>query len=984
MYLKKISARGFKSFADDINIEIKGGITGIVGPNGSGKSNVVDAIRWVLGEQSVKSLRGTDSMTDVIFSGSETRAASTRASVTLTFDNTDHELNSEFKEIAVQRVLYKTGENEYYINNSKVRLKDITDLFLDSGAGSKSFNIISQGTITDVVNSKPSERRVIFESAAGVLKYKKRKEDTLKKLDKTSDNLEKVNLLINELEQRVKPLERQSQVAKRYLELKGDLETNEISLIAKDLQELHKNYKDLKDKKEGLEDSLNKISLSNSSDITKVEKLKLEKLRIDEEYNLKEEELINLNKELSDLEAKKQLVIERKKYEVDDLKLQNNILNLKEEELKINKNINTLSEDISKLNNAIDEIVKEKKELDDDILNLTHRHYTLEATINTKNKLILEHKNKIDILQTSIEENASLPYPVKQILNNIRFEHVHQTIANLIEVKEEYTTAINVSLGANSNVIVVDDEHQAKECINYLKDNHLGRATFFPLNIIKERSVDKDTLKVVKEDQGFIAVASSLVKYDSLYDNIIKNQLGNIIVVDNIDSLNRIGKLINYKYRIVTLSGEVQYVGGALTGGSVKNSTNVLALKEELSALNKGMQNLNSEVKELAKEFSELNDIESKKSDKAKELQFEIINLKETLERKNITLSELKKEYNLKHNELVGTQNVKNNTLDKELDSILDEYYKKETNKDILEKDIKDIKNKQSKIIEDISEIENQNRLVNQEYNKIKDELKEIEITLGKFDVKIDNYLSILNEEYNMTYEHSLEVADLNIDVDETKILVSKLKKEIKGLGEVNISSIEEYETVSTRYNFLTKQRDDILMSIEELNNLIVSMDEIMVERFEKTFNMIEQEFKIIFKELFKGGKGELVLTDKDNILETGVEILAIPPGKKLNSIALLSGGEKSLTAIALLFAILKVKSTPFVVLDEVEAALDEPNVLAFAKYLKKEQDKTQFVVITHKKKTMEYIDTLYGITMQESGVSKLVSVKLEENKKLD
>ena len=979
MYLKKICAHGFKSFADNITIEIKDGITGIVGPNGSGKSNIVDAIKWVLGEQSIKTLRGGDNMTDVIFNGSETRSAAPRAEVSLVFDNSDHTLNSEFNEVEIKRVLYRNGENEYFINNAKVRLKDVTELFLDSGATSKSFNIISQGNITDVINSKPYERRTIIESAAGVLKYKKRKEETLRKLEKTNDNLEKVTLLINELDLQVKPLEEQSIIAKKYLELKRDLESNEISLIAKDLKELNKEYDESKLLVEDLNKKIESIDLSNSTDIASLEKLKLEKIKLDELFNNKNEEFINLNKDIADLETKKQLTQERKKYEVDDIKLSNNILNLKEEELTLNKNITTISKEIDSLNKVLDDKLKNKKILDDEILDLTHKHYTLEASINTKNKFLLEKNNKKDILTINLEENQALPYPVKQILNNPRIKNIDGTIASLLDVDSKYVTALNVSLGANANVLVCDDEKTAKSAINYLKDNNLGRATFFPINVIKERFIDDETYNVIKKENGFIDILDNLVNYDLKYKNIMKNQLGNIIVVDTIDSLNKIGKLINYKYKIVSLSGEVLYVGGSITGGSVKNSTNTLALKEELNSVTKELDELNIDVKKLAGEFNELVSEENNKNNNLNDIQKDIIELREKISQKEIVLSDLKKQAELKHQELLGTENVKNNTLDDELNNILEEYYKLDTDKELLSHSIKELKDKINKINDEITSIEDNNRQINSEYNKYQNELRETEVKLGKMDVKIDNYLLTLNEEYNMTYEKSLEVADLTIDVSHTKTLVSKLKKQIKELGEVNVASIEEYERVSTRYNFLTKQREDISSSIEELTNLIESMDKIMIERFEQSFKDIKVEFQNIYKELFKGGKGDLVLTDPSNILETGIEIVAIPPGKKLHTIQALSGGEKSLTAIALLFAVLKVKPTPFVILDEVEAALDEPNVLSYSKYLQKEKDKTQFIIITHKKKTMEYIDSLYGITMQESGVSKLVSVKLED-----
>ena len=979
MYLKKICAHGFKSFADNITIEIKDGITGIVGPNGSGKSNVVDAIKWVLGEQSVKTLRGGDNMTDVIFNGSETRSAAPRAEVSLVFDNADHALNSEFNEVEIKRVLYRSGDNEYYINNAKVRLKDVTELFLDSGATAKSFNIISQGNITDVINSKPYERRVIIESAAGVLKYKKRKEETLRKLEKTNDNLEKVTLLIDELELQVKPLEEQSIIAKRYLELKSNLESNEISLIAKDLKELNKEYEESKLLIDDLNKKIESINMSNSTDIAKLERLKLEKIKLDETFNNKSEELINLNKTIADLETKKQLTLERKKYEVDDIKLSNNILNLKEEELTLNKNITTLSKEIDNLNKELEKNLNIKKNLDDEVLDLTHKHYSLEATINNKNKLLLEKNNRKDILTINLEENQAVPYPVKQILNNPRFKNIHGTIASLLDVDSTYVTALNVSLGANANVLVCDSENDAKSAINYLKENNLGRATFFPINVIKERYIDDETYAKIKDEKGFIDILDNLVNYDIKYKNIMKNQLGNIIVVDSIDSLNKIGKLINYKYKIVSTSGEVLYVGGSITGGSIKNATNTLALKEELSSITKELDDLNIDVKKLANEFNELNNEESNKNTKLNDIQKNIIELREKLSQKEIVLSDLKKQSELKHQELVGTENVKNNTVDDELNNILEEYYKLNTDRELLESSIKELKEKIASINDEITTIEGNNRQINSEYNKAQNDLRETEVKLGKMDVRIDNYLLTLNEEYNMTYEHALEVADLTIDISHTKTLVSKLKKQIRELGEVNVSSIDEYERVSTRYNFLIKQKEDITLSIEELNNLIESMDKIMIERFEKSFKDIKQEFQNIYKELFKGGKGDLVLTDPDDILETGIEIVAIPPGKKLHTIQALSGGEKSLTAIALLFAVLKVKPTPFVILDEVEAALDEPNVLSYSKYLKKEQDKTQFIIITHKKKTMEYIDTLYGITMQESGVSKLVSVKLED-----
>lgn len=979
MYLKNIKAFGFKSFADKMNIEVKDGITGVVGPNGSGKSNIVDAVRWVLGEQSVKALRGESGMNDVIFSGSKTRSQANRSVVSLTFDNSDHYLNSEFTELEIKRVLYRNGDNEYYINNAKVRLKDVTDLFMDSGAGKQSFNIISQGTVTDIVNNKPTERRIIFEEAAGVLKYKKRKEDTLRKLDKAKDNLEKVSLLIQELEGQVKPLEKQAEAANKYLKYSNELKNTEISLIANDIKEINAVYKDLQDEKENINNYLENMDLANNKEMANLEKLKLDKLKLEEEINRNTEELMQYEKKLAELDAKKQLATERKKYEVDDLKLENNIISLKEDTLNINKNIVTLTSELNNLKNELQNKTKTKNELDDDILSLTHKHYSLEALINNKNKEILEDKNKLDIINNNIEENATMPYAVKVILNNPRFKNIYGTLGSLISTDDKYMVAINTALGANNNVLVLDTPNDAKECINYLKENKYGRATFFPLSVIKGRNIDSHTLNLINNENGFINTADNLVDYDDKYSEIIKNQLGNIIIVDNLDSMNKIGKLIDYKYRVITLDGEVLYAGGAITGGTIKKDNSLLKLKQDALKLTEQIDIISVEVKRHAKELNNILTEEKEKNELVRNQMTDIIDLTEKINRKNISLMDLKKNFNSKQQELDSTNNVKNNDIDKEINELLEDYYKKTSEKDILMQKNKNIKNELDNIILKINDFEEKNKKINADYNKNQNNLKDIEIKLGKMDVKLDNYLNILNENYNMTYNHAVEVSDPNMDINDARDKVNNLKQLIKQLGDVNIGSIQEYERVNTRYTFLVNQQEDLNSSTNELLNIINDMDKIMITKFKESFNLIANNFSDVFKTLFKGGIGKLILTDPDNLLETGIDIIAEPPGKKLNSIVLLSGGEKTLTAIALLFAILKTKPVPFVILDEVEAALDDANVDTFGKYLEKQKENSQFIIITHKKKTMEYADTLYGITMQESGVSKLVSVKLED-----
>ena len=978
MYLKCIRANGFKSFADKIELDINKGITAVVGPNGSGKSNVVDAIRWVLGEQSVKALRGDSSMIDCIFAGSKSRNPLSRAWVSLTFDNTDHYLNSEFNELEIKRVVYKTGENEYYINNTRVRLKDITDLFLDSGAGKESFNIISQGAIADIINSKPEDRRVIFEEAAGVLKYKKRKEESLRKLDKTNENLARVNLLIDELDTTLEPLKEQSSKAREYLNYKEQLENIDIALIANDIEKLNKEYEQVKDRVKVLNEELERLNLTNNSDTSKVEELKLEQLKLDTSIEDKNNKLNELITDLSNLQSKKQLSIERQKYQLKNSKLDSNLLDLKEEVLTLNREYSSLTKELQDIKIELD--TKQLKNIEiiksyDDKKNNRLKEYN---KLNELNRDLLSLNNKIDILKDNIDNDVKIPFSVKNVLSNVRLTGIHNILVKLIDTNEKYGNAIEIALGANANVIVVDDEKAAKNAINYLKENKLGRATFFPLTVIKGRSVPYDDLNIARKIDGFLGVASELVKFDDKYKDIVLNQLGNVLVVDNIDTLNKLAKSLNYKYRIVTLEGEIIYSGGAITGGTSKNNGGTINQKFELDNLIKEQKKLENDISKLEGSLKNM-DIELNKiSNELESNQRDVILLTESYNSKELNISNIKSKIDIKENELNGIENVKNGTLEKELNDLLEEYSKKEQEKESIEIEINKLKSKKNDLNNEILELEKSYRDQNSKIVAKQNELKLEEIKQGKMDVKLDNLLLNLNETYSLTYEKAHEDYILDIDEDTARLTVNNLKVKIKNLGEVNTGSISEFERVNERYTFLTKQRDDLSISITSLLHVIEEMDEIMKDRFADTFEKIKKEFSVVFKKLFKGGEGILELTT-DDLLSTGVEISALPPGKKLNSIGLLSGGEKTLTAIALLFSILNVKPVPFVVLDEVEAALDESNVDAFGKYLESKKDNSQFIIITHKKRTMEYADVLYGITMQESGVSKLVSVKLED-----
>ena len=981
MYLKSIKAVGFKSFADKIELDIKDGITCIVGPNGSGKSNILDAVKWVLGEQSVKTLRGTGSMSDVIFNGSKSRSPMSRASVALTIDNSNHYLKSEFNEIEVKRVVYRTGENEYYLNNAKVRLKDITDLFIDSGASRDAYNIISQGTVEDIVNSKPEARRVIIEEAAGVLKYKKHKEESLRKLEKTKDNLNTINLLISELETSLEPLRIQSIKAKKFNEYKDNLKNLEIALIVNDIKKINLEYNKLKARNEELKSLIEELTAKINKDTATLEVSKLSNLEVESTLNKLNQNLVELERQIADTNAKKTMILERKKLNSNNDATLNNVLNLKEEILSIGKNINSLEDEIKALNSKKDELKTTLDSIDNEELILRKNYVTESNEYNRKNKELLELNNKIDILNNNILNEVNIPLPVKSILNNPRLKGIYNTVGKLLTFDDAYMNAIETTLGASINYLVVDSETSVKQAINYLKEQRLGRATFLPLNIIKPKCLDSNIIDSLKNTSGFIDTAINLVKYDKAYDNIMQNLLATTIIVKDIDALNSIAKHLNYKYKVVSLDGDISYAGGSISGGAKKNSNSILKDRYELTKLETNKVNLETNIRVIDTKINTLNQEQEEIKNKKNKVNNEYIELKETINRKNISLAELQSNYKDKENTIKNNEAILNNTVDIELDNILKSYYELNGRKDNLLRTIKDYKEKLETARGDLAELELNIKNKNHSLNKYNSEFNSNEITLGKYDVKLDNYLLTLNEEYTMTYEKALHEIDTNIDIETTRLQVSKLKSSIKDLGEVNLGSISEFERVNERYTFLTTQKDDLVKSIEELETAIASLDEIMKERFKATFASVNMEFQKVFKILFRGGEGHLELTDKDNLLETGVEIIAQPPGKKLSSITLFSGGERTLTAISLLFAILNVKTVPFVILDEVEAALDEANVDVFGKYLETRKDKSQFIIITHKKRTMEYADTLYGITMQEEGVSKLVSVRMEENK---
>ena len=981
MKLKGIRAYGFKSFADKMEMEFKTNITAIVGPNGSGKSNIVDAVRWVLGEQSVKNLRGSSAMSDVIFAGSETRAPFKRCEVALTFDNTTHFLNTDLVDVEVKRILYYTGENEYYINNVKVRLKDLTNLFLDSGIGGDAFNIISQGNIETIVNSKPIDRRVILESAAQVLKYKNRKTESLRKLDKTKDNLEKVDLVIDELSQTLTPLEEQSKVAKKYVLMENSLKDLEIALTVQDITSMHEEYQHIEEEQNKLTTEKESLTTTNLKKASLVEEKEMKLLSLENKIEEENNHLISLNENLAKLTSERTLLLERQKYTTNAEKIDEGLLALKEQEAKNEKERALVAQEIEEIENTRKEVLKKIEDLDEKTSLFTYRmtKFLQEKEEWTKKELVT--RNEIEILENNLENDVQLPYAVKNVLNHPRLKGIKNTIGKLLEVDDEYTVAVDVALANAANFIVVETSENALEAIQYLKENKLGRATFFPMDSIRSRYIEKNTLESVKSEDGFIGVLSDLVKYEEPFKNIIENQLGNVLVVQDGQAMKKISRLIAHKFRVVTLDGEITHAGGSITGGSLKNKASFLQMRQELETLKRKHQEIKEKVGQLEALTSSYDEEKRTLEEQTHECLKEKMLIEESLEEKKKKQQEVENTKEEIAKQIAGAQAMKKGSIEESIVGITQTIQEILLEKERKSRKITEYKTEKSEISSWIAQKEMENKKVTSRIYQIDQSLKEYEVRVGKLDTKMDYLLALLSDNYHLTYEKARMNYVLDVDEDVARMKVSSLKKEMKDLGVVNLGSIEEYERIKTRYDFLDQQREDLQKACDDLLKIIAEMDEIMEERLKDAFAKIAQEFAVIFKKLFKGGTGLLKLTDPDNMLETGIEIIAQPPGKKLNSIQLLSGGEKTLTAIALLFAILNVYPVPFCILDEVEAALDEANVDTFGKYLQEQKDKSEFILITHKKRTMEYADTLYGITMQEQGVSKIVSVKLEGEK---
>ena len=1184
MYLKRLELQGFKSFADKTVLEFMPGITSVIGPNGSGKSNISDSIRWVLGEQSMKSLRGAKSL-DIIFAGTQNRKSLGFAEASLVFDNSDGALPIEYTEVTVTRKIYRSGETGYFINKVPCRLKDVLELFMDTGIGKDGYSIIGQGKIDEILSNKSEDRRNIFEEAAGIVKYRTRKQESEKKLERTKLNLLRINDILSEIETNIEPLKAQSEKAKKYLNIREELKNIEIGLflynIEKYKKELEEIVKDeeiynsqlsdeegklerIKQLKEELKNEIDEITLkieemSNigfesqkeiemlNSDINvantriannkenavryekeieeakqkleslkeeieqkkqKRENLKENKIKYQTELEGKEAELAKLTKTLSDkeleIEGYKQTVetntdkkyelqseintqeINHENYEKRQKQIKNEITNyiseldstrLQKEEIA--KEFYEIEGKRNKIVSNLEEINSQKEEADKKIK-------AYETNINAYQSEERIKQSKLKFLIETEKEKEGYIKSVKSLLKdceNIKElgKGMHGVLANIIEVPEQYQTAIEMCLGASLQNIVTETEEDAKKLVEHLRKNNLGRASFLPITSVRGRKLDK----IKGHEKGVIGIASDLVKYDKKYEQIITNLLGRTVVVDNMDTAIKVAKQNGYIFRIITTQGDVINPSGAITGGSVaKKTVNILGRGREIEKLEKEIANLKSKIEAIIKEKEQyeesIEDIIENATSLEKELQEidityatekqKLVSVEENISKIELRLNKLKEESNSLETEKENSINkkeeiqkdiIKLNEETEKLSKIINEYvelnkdnqkYIDDLNFDITnlkisvssfdesESSIEElqeringeiettnisIKNKEEQIeqikqdnfnlgqsIEEIQEriatikeevknsgskieelktkrIEKNEKLSKQE-NETTEKFKVIEdlkAQIVKIDVKKtkheDEINAIINkmwEEYELT-PNSVQDYKKPENVALTQKNVNSLRKELRELGSINIDSIEEYKTMKERYDFMSEQRVDLEDTMAKLRKIIADMIQTMKEQFRTQFAIINKNFAEVFKELFGGGNASLKLEDEENILECGIDINVQPPGKKLQNMMLLSGGEKAFTAIALLFAILKINPAPFCVLDEIEAALDDVNVYRFAEYLKKFSSNTQFLVITHRKGTMEAADTVYGVTMEENGISKLLSMKLAPGK---
>lgn len=966
MFLKRIELQGFKSFADKTVIQFDQDITGIVGPNGCGKSNVNDAIRWVLGEQSVKSLRSGTNMSDIIFSGSEYRKPVNMARVTLVFDNSTRVFDSDFDEIEITRqILRANNEASYFINKTPCRLKDINDLVMDTGLGKDSLSIITQGNISSFADAKPEDRRSLFEEAAGVAKYKKRKKVSLSKLEQTKENLDRLQDILDELERQIGPLEKQAKKAEKYISLRDKLSKIEISVLVEDIDQYNEKINQINKELFDIQAMHTSENAELLKQETRLENIRKEMYALDKQINELQGKYTKAMEENYQLERRKIEQDEKRKYmlKVADKKARQKEIQAMLEEARFeyqdrHQRLMQTQQDLNNRRNIVNDL-KTK---------ISKARYESDQA----NNILTQLQNRRQVLENMMKQPFAHQQGVRSVMQaKNSLSGVYGVVSELLIAHTDKALAVNAALGGSIYQIITKNEADARNAISFLKRNRSGRATFLPLSVCHPRKMNEQVITIASTSPGFLGFASECVDCKEIFDPVKERLLGNVIVVDTLQNANETAKRLRYAYKIVTLDGDIVHTGGSMTGGVTKNQSTPVTMRQELDTINSKIEGQKIKADSCLNETDILTQKLQKENDAIVTLQIELAKLENIYATKKAKYDSILAEY-----QELGVDIEENAELAQ--DDLVVQMSKMHAVLDSLSLEIQSLRQSRFDKGNDAEQLENQIRLVRREMNSKQSQIHNYEMEIVKVKTQLENALNRLSTDYEMTYEYALTKKE-DVEIESAKEEVIQLRQAISRLGNVNLDAPNEYKEVKERFDFMTSQKEDLEKASQQILAAIDEMDQTMISQFTDMFNKINAELDGVFKAMFGGGRASLSMVDPDDVLNTGIDIDVQPPGKMVKNIQTFSGGEKALIAISVLFAILKARTMPLCIFDEVEAALDQANVERFARYLSHYRGQSQFIAVTHRPGTMEQCDTLYGVTMQKDGVSKVLKVQLKD-----
>lgn len=966
MFLKRIELQGFKSFADKTVIQFDQDITGIVGPNGCGKSNVNDAIRWVLGEQSVKSLRSGTNMSDIIFSGSEYRKPVNMARVTLVFDNSTRVFDSDFDEIEITRqILRANNEASYFINKTPCRLKDINDLVMDTGLGKDSLSIITQGNISSFADAKPEDRRSLFEEAAGVAKYKKRKKISLSKLEQTKENLDRLQDILDELERQIGPLEKQAKKAEKYISLREKLSKIEISVLVEDIDQYNEKINQINKELFDIQAMHTSENAELLKQETRLESIRKEMYALDKQINELQGKYTKAMEENYQLERRKIEQDEKRKYmlKVADKKARQKEIQAMLEEARFeyqdrHQRLMQTQQDLNNRRNIVNDL-KTK---------ISKARYESDQA----NNILTQLQNRRQVLENMMKQPFAHQQGVRSVMQaKNSLSGVYGVVSELLIAHADKALAVNAALGGSIYQIITKNEADARNAISFLKRNRSGRATFLPLSVCHPRKMNEQVITIASTSPGFLGFASECVDCKEIFDPVKERLLGNVIVVDTLQNANETAKRLRYAYKIVTLDGDIVHTGGSMTGGVTKNQSTPVTMRQELDTINSKIEGQKIKADSCLNETDILTQKLQKENDAIVTLQIELAKLENIYATKKAKYDSILAEY-----QELGVDIEENAELAQ--DDLVVQMSKMHAVLDSLSLEIQSLRQSRFDKGNDAEQLENQIRLVRREMNSKQSQIHNYEMEIVKVKTQLENALNRLSTDYEMTYEYALTKKE-DVEIESAKEEVIQLRQAISRLGNVNLDAPNEYKEVKERFDFMTSQKEDLEKASQQILAAIDEMNQTMISQFTDMFNKINAELDGVFKAMFGGGRASLSMVDPDDVLNTGIDIDVQPPGKMVKNIQTFSGGEKALIAISVLFAILKARTMPLCIFDEVEAALDQANVERFARYLSHYRGQSQFIAVTHRPGTMEQCDTLYGVTMQKDGVSKVLKVQLKD-----